>query len=69
MTLDIKEVLEKVNSKYLAKQIHTVYKKWFMEMLGENLKFLDSKKGCGCGICRQIEAMNQIKQEMRDKLK
>jgi hypothetical protein len=38
------------------------------EAVGKDLKFSDSQEGCGCGVCSQIEAINQAKAEIRERI-
>ena len=36
---------------------------------GKKLKFTDSEQGCGCGICNQIEVVNQAITELIGEVK
>ena len=38
------------------------------ESLPAKLEFTDSKQGCGCGVCRQVEIWNKCIEAMQAKI-
>ena len=49
----------------LADKIIVQIKSEILEKLPQEMKFVDSEKGCGCGMCNQIEMFNECLSQVK----